>query len=348
MKEAGRNMDKITITGLHVQGRHGVLAAEHEEPQEFIIDVTLYLDLSDATRSDDLTDTVSYDQIANRIVSVVQGEHVDLIERLAQKIADSVLLSYRVNRVRVTVHKPHAPIAVDFDDVSVTIERNQRTGISEAGEAAASEAGGQASAAGGEESSGATSGNGQADRQEDRGEGHQEETIHQAVISLGSNLGDKEQTLRSAVVALDAIPGNQVTGISPLYGTRPWGMPGGTPDFANAIVLLQTVHTPDSLLSSLQLIESAHGRSHEVHWGSRPLDLDIIDYDGQVRQDPHLTLPHPRAWQRAFVLAPWADIAPEAVLPGEHGGPIIDLLRRAPDRDAVTRVSDVWILGGTA
>ena len=166
MKEAGRNMDKITITGLHVQGRHGVLAAEHEEPQEFIIDVSL--DLSDATRSDDLADTVSYDQIANRIVSVVQGEHVDLIERLAQKIADSVLLSYRVNRVRVTVHKPHAPIAVDFDDVSVTIERNQRTGISEAGEAAASEAGGQASAAGGEESSGATSGNGQADRQADR------------------------------------------------------------------------------------------------------------------------------------------------------------------------------------
>lgn len=337
-------MDKITITGLHVQGRHGVLEAEHEEPQEFVIDVTLYLDLSDATRSDDLTDTVSYDQIAHRIVSVVQGEHVDLIERLAQKIADSVLLSYRVSRVRVTVHKPHAPMAVDFDDVSVTIERNQRTGISEAGEAAASEAGGQVSAA--SEASAASAASGTTGRK--GREGQQEETIHQAVISLGSNLGDKEQTLRSAVVALDAIPGNQVTGISPLYDTRPWGMPDGTPDFVNAIVLLQTVHTPDSLLSSLQLIESAHGRSHEVHWGSRALDLDIIDYDGQVSQDPHLTLPHPRAWQRAFVLAPWADIAPEAVLPGEHGGPIIDLLRRAPDRDAVTRVSDVWILGGTA
>ena len=96
------------------------------------------------------------------------------------------------------------------------------------------------------------------------------------------------------------------------------------------------------------MIESAHGRSREVHWGSRPLDLDIIDFDSIVSESPHLTLPHPRAWQRAFVLSPWHDIEPDAVLRGKHGGPVGELILQAPDRDAVNKVSDDWILGGLA
>ena len=176
----------------------------------------------------------------------------------------------------------------------------------------------------------------------------QSSAVHHAVIAMGANLGDCEQALRSAVVSIDAIPGNQVTGISPLYRTAPWGMPDGTPDFFNAVVQVDTTHSAEELLDSLHMIESAHGRSREVHWGSRPLDLDIIDFDSIVSESPHLTLPHPRAWQRAFVLSPWRDIEPDAVLRGKHGGPVGELILQAPDRDAVNKVSDDWILGGLA
>ncbi|RSX48989.1 2-amino-4-hydroxy-6-hydroxymethyldihydropteridine diphosphokinase [Bifidobacterium callimiconis] len=323
-------MDSIRLTGIRAEATHGVLDFEHVEPQPFIVDATMFLDLSEAGRTDDLTATVDYGQIAQRIVNVIEGEHVDLIERLAAKIADSILLSHRIRRVIVTVHKPNAPITVPFDDVSVTIERASDGGDepSEASLTAAS-------------STAVPHASDTSDREPATPK------VHSAVIAMGGNLGDVEQTLRAAVVAIDGIPGNQLTGISPLYRTAAWGMEPGTPDFLNAVIQVSTTLDKETLLSSLQTIESAHGRSHEVHWGSRPLDLDIVDYDGEISADPHLTLPHPRAWQRAFVLAPWADLDPEARLTGAHGGRIADLLEQTPDHDAVHKVSDGWILGGS-
>ncbi|NEG96653.1 2-amino-4-hydroxy-6-hydroxymethyldihydropteridine diphosphokinase [Bifidobacterium sp. SMB2] len=323
-------MDSIRLTGVRAEATHGVLDFEHVEPQPFIVDATMFLDLSEAGASDDLAATVDYGQIAKRIVNVIEGEHVDLIERLATKIADSILLSHRIQRVIVTVHKPNAPIKVPFGDVSVTIERSRDP------EPAPVTAASQAAAAQNPASNGA----GADGRQQDS-------TPHTAVIAMGGNLGDVEQTLRAAVVAIDGVPGNQVNGISPLYRTAAWGMEPGTPDFLNAVVELTTTLDAETLLQTLQTIEAAHGRSREVHWGSRPLDLDIIDFDGETSADPHLTLPHPRAWQRAFVLAPWADLEPEATLAGPHGGTVADLLAQTPDRDRIEKVSDSWILGGS-
>ncbi|OXN00732.1 2-amino-4-hydroxy-6-hydroxymethyldihydropteridine diphosphokinase [Bifidobacterium vansinderenii] len=319
-------MDSIRLTGIRAEATHGVLDFEHVEPQPFIVDATMFLDLSEAGRTDDLTATVDYGQIAQRIVNVIEGEHVDLIERLAAKIADSILLSHRVRRVIVTVHKPNAPITVPFDDVSVTIER----------------------AAEGENEPSAASLTAASSHTVDEND-HETPApkVHSAVIAMGGNIGDVEQTLRAAVVAIDGIPGNQLTGISPLYRTAAWGMEPGTPDFLNAVIQVSTTLDKETLLSALQTIESVHGRSHEVHWGSRPLDLDIVDYDGEISADPHLTLPHPRAWQRAFVLAPWSDLDPDARLTGTHGGRIADLLEQTPDRDDVHKVSDGWILGGS-
>lgn len=314
------------------QGTHGVLDFEHERPQTFIVDVTLSVDLSRAGRTDDLGDTVDYGQIAKRIVNVIEGEHVDLVECLASRIADAILLSHMVRKVVVTVHKPHAPITVPFGDVSVTIERSRdgRTGSASDRRSAVSETG-PSYAVGGAD-----------------GAADVPDRIHHAVIAMGGNLGEVERTLRSAVVSVDGIPGNQVTGISPLYRTAAWGMEPGTPDFLNAVVQVTTRLDAAALLSALQTIESAYGRSRQVHWGSRPLDLDIVDFDGVISDDPDLTLPHPRAWQRAFVLAPWADLDPDAMLAGPHGGRVADLLASAPDHDAVERISDEWILGGMA
>ena len=117
--------DEITLTGLRVFGRHGVFDFEREQGQEFVIDVALSLSLAAAARSDDVADTVHYGALAEAIAAIVGGEPVALIETLAQRIADEVLRDDRVDAVRVTVHKPQAPIDLAFDDVAVTIRRGR-------------------------------------------------------------------------------------------------------------------------------------------------------------------------------------------------------------------------------
>jgi len=120
-----RATDEIRLTGLTVFGRHGVFAHEREDGQEFTIDLRLRIDLSDAAASDDVTDTVHYGELAEKVAAVVAGEPVNLIETLAQRIADAALDDRRVHAVDVTVHKPHAPIPLTFADVSVTIRRTR-------------------------------------------------------------------------------------------------------------------------------------------------------------------------------------------------------------------------------
>lgn len=122
-----QNLDEIHLTGLTVFGRHGVFEHEREDGQEFVIDLRLRLELADAAASDDVLDTVHYGELAEQVAAVVAGEPVNLIETLAQRIADVVLAHSKVQQVEVTVHKPHAPIPLTFSDVSVTIARS-RTG----------------------------------------------------------------------------------------------------------------------------------------------------------------------------------------------------------------------------
>ncbi|WP_417510450.1 dihydroneopterin aldolase [Microbacterium sp.] len=115
--------DEIRLTGLTVFGRHGVFDHEREDGQDFTIDLRLLVDLSAAAASDDVTDTVHYGELAEKVAAVVAGDPVNLIEKLAQRIADAALGDERVHEVEVTVHKPHAPIPLTFADVSVTIRR---------------------------------------------------------------------------------------------------------------------------------------------------------------------------------------------------------------------------------
>lgn len=117
--------DRIALTGLRAFGRHGVFAEERAQGQEFVIDVTVWLDASAASKADDLAETVHYGVLAEEVVAAVERDPVDLIETLAERIATTVLAHRPAQRVRVTVHKPNAPIAVPFDDVSVTITRSR-------------------------------------------------------------------------------------------------------------------------------------------------------------------------------------------------------------------------------
>ena len=117
--------DHITLTGLRASAFHGVLEHERRTGQVFVIDVTVWLDLEAAAASDDLDLTVHYGELAEEVVAAVEGEPVDLIETVAERVAQVALQHAPVTRTIVTVHKPAAPITVPFDDVSVTIERRR-------------------------------------------------------------------------------------------------------------------------------------------------------------------------------------------------------------------------------
>jgi len=159
-----------------------------------------------------------------------------------------------------------------------------------------------------------------------------------AWIGLGSNLDDPAAQVRRAAAALDAHVDLRLLAISPLYQTTPVGGPAGQPDYCNACAAIATCRSPGELLSATQQIERAHGRVRDLRWGPRTLDLDLLAYSdacGMCRtSDPVLTLPHPRAHERAFVLVPLADIAPALELYGDMR--VVDLLA-AVDRAGVIR-----------
>ncbi|MET9295746.1 2-amino-4-hydroxy-6-hydroxymethyldihydropteridine diphosphokinase [Streptomyces sp. NPDC003077] len=159
----------------------------------------------------------------------------------------------------------------------------------------------------------------------------------QAVISLGSNLGNRLETLQGAVDALEDTPGLRVKAVSPVYETEPWGVePGTQPTYYNAVVLIKTTLPPDSLLERGHAIEEAFERVRDERWGPRTLDVDIVAYQDVVSEDPTLTLPHPRAHERAFVLVPWHDVDPEAEVPGR--GAVAGLLAGVDRAGVVPRV----------
>jgi dihydroneopterin aldolase len=116
---------RITLTGLRARGNHGVYDFEREQGQDFVVDVTLDLDLGPASRSDDVTDTVHYGELATALVGVLTGEPVNLLERLADRLLDVCLTDARVESAEVTVHKPQAPIPHEFADVAVTLRRSR-------------------------------------------------------------------------------------------------------------------------------------------------------------------------------------------------------------------------------
>lgn len=143
------------------------------------------------------------------------------------------------------------------------------------------------------------------------------DTRQVAFVGLGANLGDAAQTVREALQALDALPASRLLGASRLYRTRAWGVEA-QPDFINAVAMVQTALSPRELLDALLALERAHGRdrAQETRWGPRTLDLDLLVHGDAQIDEPGLRLPHPHLHERAFVLLPLAEIAPDAVVPG--------------------------------
>jgi len=150
-----------------------------------------------------------------------------------------------------------------------------------------------------------------------------------AVVALGANLGDRAETLRAAVAALRALPLTSAVRVSEPLETVAVTLQGedaDAPRYLNAVALLQTRLAPRALLRELHRIEAEHGRVRRERWGDRTLDLDLIAYADERIDDDDLTVPHPRAHERDFVLVPWLDIDPDAEIPGRGR---VDVLLRS-------------------
>ena len=286
--------DRIYLRGVEAVGFHGVLPDEKRDGQPFVVDVVLELDLAAAGATDDLRDTVSYAEIAGEVMARITGPSFDLIERLAEVIADDVLRHWLVDAVTVTVHKPQAPVGHPFSDVAVEVRRERGLPV---------------------------------------------------VVALGANLGDGRETLEGAVRAVGALPGMQVRAVSPLVETDPVGGPE-QPAYLNAVLIGDTTLEPPELLRRLHEIEADHGRTREVRWGPRTLDLDLIQVGrvgapSEIRaHTSELTLPHPRAHERGFVLVPWAQVDPAGTARvGDHVRRVADL---AAEVDSGVRPGPDW------
>ena len=162
------------------------------------------------------------------------------------------------------------------------------------------------------------------------------------VLALGSNLGDRLAHLQAGVDRLTSGPELTGAAVSPVYQTAPVGGPP-QPDYLNAVLTARTQLPPAGLLALGQAAERAAHRVRRQRWGPRTLDVDVIAYGDEISAAPALTLPHPRAHERAFVLAPWLDLDPGAQLPGR--GPVAGLLAALGPAAAagVSRVPGAWL-----
>ena len=360
MTQAVKEWDVITLSGLRAVGNHGVYDFERASTQDFIADLTLYVDTRSAASSDDLADTVDYSQVAEDAVAVMTGPAVFLIETLASRLAELALTYPRVVKAQVTVHKPMAPLRHQFSDVAVTVVRERRKG--------GLESAARAKPQGGEQPVVREAGPQPVEavltrmtktppRPSVRGK-HGREGInptyrrtptrphphtYDVVLALGGNRGSVVANLRGSVAALADLDGFEIVAVSPLIRTEPVLEEGALPqdDYFNAVVIAKTVLAPPALLAATQGIETQFGRVRAGRWGARTLDIDIIDLDRMTLNLKTLTLPHPRAHGRAFVLYPWTRADADAHLIG-HGF-VRDLLTKAGDLGGIIAEYPGWL-----
>lgn len=255
-------MDIIHIRRLEIFANHGVIPEENTLGQKFIISADLYKDLRRAGKTDDVNETVHYGQAAVLIKQISEKSVFKLIEKLAEEIADALLKKFPVEKVKVTIEKPWAPVRLPLETVAVEIERQW----------------------------------------------------HTAYLSIGSNMGDKEQYLKNAVEKLGETSDCQVTAVSKFIETEPYG--GVEQDtFLNGCIEIRTLMTPDELLKRINVIEAEEGRVRTIHWGPRTLDIDILLYDNEIIYTDDLKIPHIDMHNRMFVLVPLSEIAPYAIHP---------------------------------
>ena len=256
-------MDKIHIKDLEIIGFHGAIPEEKVLGQKFVLSFELDVDLRQAGKNDDLTKTVHYGELAQKVEEEFTKTSYDLIEKAAEEICESVLLNYPlVKKVKLLLKKPWAPTRKHVEYVAVEIERKW----------------------------------------------------NKVYIAAGSNLGDKEETLKEAIDKIDKRKDCVVTKVSNFYTTDPVGYEDQD-QFVNCVFEIDTLQTPSELMDTLLEVEKDFKRERIIRWGPRTLDLDIIFYNDIISYDEHILIPHPRAHERQFVMKPMCDINPYYVHP---------------------------------
>ena len=168
-----------------------------------------------------------------------------------------------------------------------------------------------------------------------------QEQNNRVFLGLGGNLGQPRAAFIAARQRLADHPQVTVTGSSPLYRTAPVGGPAGQPDYLNAVLELTTELSPRQLLELCRELEDASGRTRDIPWGPRTLDIDLLIFGQLLAADPQLTLPHPRMHERHFVLLPLAALAPELHHPGLLKS-TRELLHELPEATGVRKISEHW------
>ena len=256
-------MDKIHIKDLEIIGFHGAIPEEKVLGQKFVLSFELDVDLRQAGKNDDLTKTVHYGELAQKVEEEFTKTSYDLIEKAAEEICEFVLLNYPlVKKVKLLLKKPWAPTRKHVEYVAVEIERKW----------------------------------------------------NKVYIAAGSNLGDKEETLKEAIYIIDKRKDCVVTKVSNFYTTDPVGYEDQD-QFVNCVFEINTLQTQSELMDTLLEVEKDFKRERIIRWGPRTLDLDIIFYNDIISYDEHILIPHPRAHERQFVMKPMCDINPYYVHP---------------------------------
>ena len=250
--------DEIRIDNLEVFAYHGVRRDEKENGQTFYVNAVLYTDIRPAGREDDVSLSTNHSEICHFITNWMQETLYDLIETVADTLAEQILLNFgAIQGIVLEIRKPHAPVGLPFESVSVRIERSW----------------------------------------------------HQVYLSVGSNLGDRAAFIKQGIDQLEEHLLIQVQKVADTVETEGYGFTD-QPKFLNTAVKARTLLTPRELLDQLKLIEDSAGRTREVRWGPRTLDLDIVFYDKLIYEDDRLILPHVDMENRYFVLKPLSQLAP--------------------------------------
>lgn len=250
-------MDKIRIENLEVYARHGVYPEENKLGQKFLLCAELSVDAARAAAADDLNQSVNYGEVCLFMRDWMQKNTVQLIETVADRLAKEILLNYPlIQKIRLEVKKPNAPVPMSFQSISVAVERQW----------------------------------------------------HTVYVGIGSNLGNREATIRNAMLLLNEQPDCRIEKGSSLFRTAPYGYTD-QPEFLNGCLQVRTLQTPEQFLETLHRIEYALGRERTIHWGPRTIDLDILLYDNLVMHTEMLSIPHTDMENRLFVLKPLDEIA---------------------------------------
>ena len=302
----------ISLKGMEFFTHLGVKSEEKEQGQKIIIDLELSCYYLPGIGSDNLEQTVNYSEVYNFVKEKAEAARNDLIEYLAEEIADGVLHRFPlVATLSLTIKKPFAPIQGTFDYMAFTLTRNRDDDNPERkGAARFSEA----------KEDFRCSETQRADSLARNGAEQPLPSVnlpHEVYISLGSNVGNRVENLTYALHRLESTPGIRLINVSSLYETLPWGETEQR-NFLNAVAVLRTSLEPLAFLDICQAIENERGRKREIKWGPRSLDLDLIFYDDLEIESERLNLPHPLYRERDFVLVPLAEVKGSKTTDGEN------------------------------